>query len=71
MRLKYEGLKRLLRGSKSNLFKTGGGPCENDYTCSSELEKQLYNIIQLSVEGLPSKFDSDAGQSLFIAKIFL
>ncbi|KAF0720990.1 fibrinogen silencer-binding protein-like [Aphis craccivora] len=60
LRLKYEGLKRLLRGSKSNLFKTGGGPHENDYTCSSELEKQLYNIIQLSVEGLPSKFDSDA-----------
>lgn len=68
MRLKYEGIKKLLRGNKSNLFQTGGGPHENYYSFSSELEKQLYSMIQLSVEGLPSEFDSDAGKSLFIAK---
>lgn len=29
---------------------------------TSELEKELYEIIQLSVVGLPSEFDNDAGK---------
>ena len=52
----------MLRGSKSELFKTGGGPSKTDYTSTSELEKQLYESIQLSVEGLPSLLDSDCSK---------
>lgn len=52
----------MLRGSKSELFKTGGGPCKTEYSGTSELEKHLYEIIQLSVEGLPSFLDSDASK---------
>lgn len=62
LKLKYEGIKKLLRGSKSELFKTGGGPSKTDYSSTSELEKQLYENIQLSVEGLPSFLDSDASK---------
>jgi len=51
-----------LRGSKSELFKTGGGPSKTDYLSTSELEKQLYESIQLLVEGLPSLLDSDASK---------
>ncbi|KAL5237444.1 hypothetical protein ACI65C_004854 [Semiaphis heraclei] len=51
---------KLLRGSKSELFKTGGGPCKTEYSGTSELEKDLFEIIQLSVEGLPSFLDPDA-----------
>uniref|UniRef100_A0A2S2P0M0 Regulatory protein zeste n=1 Tax=Schizaphis graminum TaxID=13262 RepID=A0A2S2P0M0_SCHGA len=69
LRLKYEGIKKLLRGSKSEIFKTGGGPCTQNYSSSSELEKQLFEVIQLSVEGLPSMFDSDAMLSWMIMKI--
>lgn len=59
LRLKYEGIKKLLRGTKSELFQTGGGPQKKAYTASSEYENQLLDIIQLSVEGLPSIFDND------------
>lgn len=62
LKLKYEGIKKLLRGSKSELFKTGGNPSKTDYSNTSELEKQLYENIQLSVEGLPSFLDSDASK---------
>jgi len=51
-----------LRGPKSELFKTGGGPCKTEYSSTSEFEKHLYEIIQLSVEGLPSFVDSNAGK---------
>lgn len=35
---------------------------QNSYTASSEYEKQLFDIIQLSVEGLPSVFNNDDGK---------
>lgn len=67
LRLKYEGIKKLLRGTKSESFQTGGGPQKNAYTASSEYEKQLFDIIQLSVDGLPSVFDNDDGKFFFIS----
>lgn len=57
--MKFEGIKKLLRGTKSDLFQTGGGPQKKSYTASSEYEKQLFDIIQLSVEGLLGFFDND------------
>lgn len=33
---------------------------EDRYTTSNELEKVLYEIIQVSIEGLPSRLDSDS-----------
>jgi len=71
LRMKYEGIKKLLRGTKSELFQTGGGPQKNVYTASSEYEKQLFDIIQLSVEGLPSFFDNDDGRFFIISIILL
>lgn len=71
LRMKYEGIKKLLRGTKSELFQTGGGPQKNAYTASSEYEKQLFDIIQLSVEGLPSFFDNDDGRFFIISIILL
>lgn len=62
LRLKYESVKKQLRGTKSDLFKTGGGPYKDPYTVSSDSEKALYEILQLSIEGLPSKYDSDCKQ---------
>lgn len=43
LRLKYEGIKKLLRKSKCEIFKTRGGPYTNDYTNFSEFEKQLFD----------------------------
>lgn len=51
---------KLLRGNKSNLFKTGGGPPNQQYTALSELEKELYDTIQVSIEGLANRFGGDS-----------
>lgn len=66
----------MLRGSKKTLFETGGVPHTKPYEAQSELEKNLYSAIQISAEGLPSTFDSDApickffSLQYFIRKIF-
>ncbi|KAL4136348.1 hypothetical protein QTP88_007896 [Uroleucon formosanum] len=59
LRSKYECVKKLLRGTKSDLFKTGGGPFKEPHIVSSDSEKTLYTILQPTIEGLPSPFDSD------------
>ncbi|XP_050426601.1 uncharacterized protein LOC126836923, partial [Adelges cooleyi] len=51
---------KLMAVSKKTLFETGGGPHIKPYEAQSELEKNLYSTIQISAEGLPSTFDSDA-----------
>lgn len=51
-----------MKVSKSELFKTGRSPCKTEYSGTSKLKKHLYEIIQLSVEGLPSFLDSDASK---------
>lgn len=61
LKAKYEGIKKDLRKkvakNKSETFKTGGGiPNIKPLTPYEEL---IYNIITLSVEGLPSRFDDD------------
>jgi len=59
LKQKYEGIKKFLRGNKSNIMKTGGGPPDKPYTVMTELEKELYEIIQVSIEGLPNRFGCD------------
>lgn len=58
-KLKYERVKKLLRGNKSDLFKTGGGPPRIQYTALGELEKELYETIQVSIERLDNRFGGD------------
>lgn len=59
LRSKYECVKKLLRGTKRDLFKTGGGPFKEPHIVSSDSEKTLYTILQPTIEGLPSPLDSD------------
>lgn len=59
LKFKYEGVKKLLRGNKSDIFKTGGGPHDNQYISVSETEKELYETIQISIEGLLNRFGCD------------
>lgn len=49
-----------MRGTKSQLFVTGGGPFKNMPEPSTELESELFRTIQVSVEGIECAFDSNA-----------
>lgn len=63
LRLKYDVLKRDLKKmnyNKLQQFKTGGGTAELKSLTAHE--EQLSKILSLSIKGLPSRFDSDAGE---------
>jgi len=48
-----------MRGSKSQLFVTGGGPFKSMSEPSTEHESELFRTIQVSVEGIEYEFDSN------------
>lgn len=48
-----------MRGSKSQLFVTGGGPFKSMSEPSTEHESELFRTIQVSVEGIECEFDSN------------
>lgn len=41
-----------MRGTKATLFMTGGGPSQKSFEPSSDLEAQLFRVIEVSVEGI-------------------
>lgn len=61
IKMKYETFKKELRKKiskhKEQLYRTGGGSCES--IVLSPNEEKIYTLINLSIEGLPSQFDSD------------
>lgn len=61
LHLKYDVLKRLLRKKQSNnkmqIYKTGGGPSVE--ISLTDFEEKLAQILSLSINGLPSRGDSD------------
>ncbi|KAG5891772.1 hypothetical protein JTB14_006960 [Gonioctena quinquepunctata] len=62
LKLKYDGLKRELKKkvnkNKAETMKTGGG--HPDYIVIDGPEKELLEVLSLSVHGLPSTVDSDS-----------
>jgi len=54
-----------MRGSKSQLFVTGGGPFKSMSEPSTEHESELFRTIQVSVEGIECEFDSVIGKYKF------
>lgn len=61
LRLKYDVLKRDLKKkinyNKVQQFKTGGG--KPDIKPLTSYEEELFKILSLSIEGLPSRHDGD------------
>ncbi|CAG9760662.1 unnamed protein product [Ceutorhynchus assimilis] len=62
LKLKYDNIKRNLKkkiqNNKKQLTKTGGGPPQEEPLLWSE--EALYQVLQVSIDGLPSEGDSDA-----------
>ncbi|KAG5890784.1 hypothetical protein JTB14_007178 [Gonioctena quinquepunctata] len=62
LKLKYDGLKKELKKkvnkNKAETMKTGGG--HPDYIVIDGPEKELLEVLSLSVHGLPSTVDSDS-----------
>ncbi|CAG9769524.1 unnamed protein product [Ceutorhynchus assimilis] len=62
LKLKYDNIKRNLKkkiqNNKKQLTKTGGGPPQEEPLLW--YEEALYQVLQVSIDGLPSEGDSDA-----------
>ncbi len=62
LKTKYEGVKKDLRKkvakNKQEIFKTGGGA--PNITPLTPYEELIFNLITLSVEGLPCRYDDDS-----------
>lgn len=75
LRLKYDVLKRELKkkinANKVQRFRTGGGNA--DIKPLTEYEEELSRVLSLSIEGLPSRSDSDGtveGYKIFATYFF-
>lgn len=67
LRGKYETFKKELRKKaaqyRQDLYKTGGGTLE--VPCLTPSEQKIFDIINLSVIGLPGRYDDDGTYVLF------
>lgn len=65
LKSKYEQMKKDVRkkvaGNKQQLFKTGGGTPQ--ISPLTTVEETIYNLILVSVEGLPPRYDDDDDDS--------
>lgn len=62
--------KKNLRGTKFQLFVTGGNPFKNVSEPSTEFESELFRTIQVSVEGIDCAFDSNVISKLIYFLIY-